>query len=98
MLEFSLFKHKESHQSFGNITAGGNQIAIIIAPIQKFIWSIPTLAQSGMNLLLVILQQVLAKSTFSILKYDLTLPCHSKALRFKASLQAFIVKQNSETH
>ena len=37
MLDFSIFKQKESHQSFGNIKAGGNKIAIIIAQIQKFI-------------------------------------------------------------
>ena len=37
MLDFSIFKQKESHQSFGNIKAGGNQTAIIIAQIQKFI-------------------------------------------------------------
>ena len=37
MLDFSIFKHKESHQSFGNIKAGGNQTAIIIAQSQKFI-------------------------------------------------------------
>ena len=67
MLDFSIFKQKESHQSFGNIKAGGNQTAINIAQIQKLICnlilqqslldsakSIPTLAQSGMNLLLVI--------------------------------------------
>ena len=37
MHDFSISKQKESHQSFGNIKAGGNQTAIIIAKIQKFI-------------------------------------------------------------
>ena len=37
MLHLSIFKQKESHQSFGNIKAGGNQTVIIIAQIQKFI-------------------------------------------------------------
>ena len=37
MPDLSIFKQKESHQSFGHITAGGNQTAIIIAQIQKFI-------------------------------------------------------------
>ena len=37
MLDFSIFKQKESYQSFGNIKAGGKQTAIIIAQIQKFI-------------------------------------------------------------
>ena len=40
MLDFSIFKQKESHQSFGNIKAGGNQTAIIIAQIQKFIYNL----------------------------------------------------------
>ena len=37
MFDLSTFKHKESQQSFGEIKAGGNQTAIIIALIQKFI-------------------------------------------------------------
>ena len=37
MLDFSILKHKESHKCFGNIKARGNQTAIIIAQIQKFI-------------------------------------------------------------
>ena len=37
MHDFSIFKQKESNQSCGNIKAGGNQAAIIIAQIQKFI-------------------------------------------------------------
>ena len=37
MLDFSIFKQKESHQSFGNIKAGGNQAAIIIEQSQNFI-------------------------------------------------------------
>jgi len=37
MFDLSIFKQKESHQSFGNIKAGGNQTAINIAQIQKFI-------------------------------------------------------------
>ena len=38
MLDLSIFKQKESQQSFGNIKAGGNQTAIIIAQKnQKFI-------------------------------------------------------------
>ena len=50
MLDFSIFKHKESHQPFGNIKAGGNQTAIIIAQIQKFICNIilqPSLIDSA---------------------------------------------------
>ena len=37
MLDSSICKSKECHQSFGNIKAGGNQTAIIIAKILKFI-------------------------------------------------------------
>ena len=37
LLQFSIFKQKESHQSFDNIKAGGNQTAIIIAQIHKLI-------------------------------------------------------------
>ena len=37
MLDLSIFKQKESQQSFGKIKAGGNQTAIIIAQMQKFI-------------------------------------------------------------
>ena len=36
-LEFSIFKQKESYQSFANIKAGGNQTVINIAQSQKFI-------------------------------------------------------------
>ena len=49
MLDFSIFSHKESHQPFGNIKAGGNQTAIIIAQILKFICNI-VLQQSLIDL------------------------------------------------
>jgi len=45
MRDLSIFKSKESHQSFGSIKAGGNQTAIIIAQILKFICNL-TLQQS----------------------------------------------------
>ena len=40
MLEFSIFMQRESLQSFCNIKAVGNQTAIIVAQIQKFICSL----------------------------------------------------------
>ena len=40
MLDLSIFKQKESHQSFGNIKDGWNQTTINIAQIQKFIFNL----------------------------------------------------------
>ena len=40
MLDISIFKQKESHQSFGNTKAGVNQTAVNIAQIQKFIFNL----------------------------------------------------------